>query len=241
MRIQQFDFSIDLLQAILWQYDNSTKIRTLIENKNTWYQENQEQFWQDWYTNVFNLQTANIFGLSVWSIILGIPMYINLVPDNDQPVFGFNESDGMGGFINDNENFENGNFSSSNNIITLTLEEQRLILRLKYYQLVSRGAIPEINNILRMLFAPYVDADVPAAAWVLDGLDMSMTYVFNFNVPNNFMYLFRTLDILPRPAGVLLKYIIMTDQVFGFNESDGVGGFINNNKNFENGNFPSES
>lgn len=62
--------NIDLKQCLLWQYQNSPALKSLILSKEQWYQTHQAQFWQDWYDNVFNLDTANDFGLSVWGQIL---------------------------------------------------------------------------------------------------------------------------------------------------------------------------
>lgn len=64
------DTSIDLKQCLLWQYNNSTTLKSLIQAKQDWYKENQEKFWNDWYTNIFNIDTANSFGLNVWGEIL---------------------------------------------------------------------------------------------------------------------------------------------------------------------------
>lgn len=61
---------IDLKQCLLWQYQNSAKLKSLILSKEAWYSANQAQFWQDWYDNIFNIDTANDFGLSVWGEIL---------------------------------------------------------------------------------------------------------------------------------------------------------------------------
>ena len=72
--IQEFDFSVDLLQAILWQYNNATSLQSLLNSEQAWVIENQTEFWENWLRDVFDLRTANEFGLSVWSIILGIPL-----------------------------------------------------------------------------------------------------------------------------------------------------------------------
>lgn len=91
MNIQDFNYSVNLLQSIIWQYDKATNIIGLINGKNNWYNVNQTQFWTNWYTDVFNLQTANLFGLSVWSIILNLPLFLLGAPEpDDAPIFGFN-------------------------------------------------------------------------------------------------------------------------------------------------------
>lgn len=243
--IQEFNYGVDLLQAILWQYDKADRLKLLLTEKSAWWFNNQSLFWNDWYDDVFNVQTANSFGLSVWSIILGIPFLVPLTPDpNDKPVFGFNDYDPtFPTLLNTYLNFTNSNFSNAGSSITLTLEEQRLIIKLRYYQLISRGSIESfvilqgdtyldfqlgINNILNNVFGVNAPAPYNDGAWVLDGLDMTMTYVFNFDVPLPFRQVLVGYDLLPRPAGVGLKYIVLTGSTFGFGAT---------NQNFGNGNY----
>lgn len=99
--IQEFDYSVNLLQSILWQYNDAENLVGLLNKKQSWYNTNQEQFWSDWYNNVFNLATANDFGCSVWGYILGLPLSFDSSPNFNQPIWGF------GPF---NQNFGNGNF-----------------------------------------------------------------------------------------------------------------------------------
>ncbi len=73
--IQEFDFSVNLLKAILWQYDGSPNLKGLLDEKDAWYISNQTEFWDNWITDVFDLRTANSFGLGVWSIILNESLY----------------------------------------------------------------------------------------------------------------------------------------------------------------------
>lgn len=86
--IEEFDFSVDVLRALLWRNDESTNLQALLQSKQNWYSTNHEQFWADWVTNVFNLNTANDFGLSVWALILGVPLNLIVAP-NVGPQWGF--------------------------------------------------------------------------------------------------------------------------------------------------------
>lgn len=213
MRIQDFDYSVDLLQSLLWQYNDATNIQYLIAQKEDWYNANQNQFWSDWYKNVFDLRTANDFGLSVWSIILNLPYFSSPDPDAiDKPLFGFGTY---------NENFNNGNFSNINQGIILPIEERRLVLQLRYFQLCTRGDILDINAFLNYLFGY-------GQVYALDGLNMTMRYIFNFDANDTFIYVLQLYDILPRPAAVGSTIINTTHPTFGF------GTFY---ENFENGNF----
>lgn len=212
--IQQIDYDIDLLQALLWQYNSAINLQAILEAKQAWYDENQTEFWSSWYDNVFNLETADQFGLIVWGIILGLQLYVNIPPPVSQPIWGF-------GGTNGDVNFDNGNFASTAEpAYLLPVATQRLALQLRYFQLTSAGTVPEINRMLKALFPS-------GQAWLQDNLNMSQTYIFNFALTFDQRYLFNNYDILPRPAGVASDYSDNTLTYFGFNSFD---------NNFDNGN-----
>lgn len=231
MNIELFDFSVNVLQTLIWQYGNTTALKSLLESKQSWYDENQTQFWTDWYNNVFNLQTADVFGVSVWSIILNIPLFLAPNPDVDRPLWGFN--DFTAGPINTFFNFNNGNFVSDNNVITLSLEEQRLVLKLRYFQLTSRGDIVTTNQQLNEAFQACYGAG--NTCYILDGLRMFIVAVFTFNVPQNMRQVLVDYNLIPRSAGVGIEYRVLTDPIWGFN--DFTAGPINSYLNYENCGF----
>jgi Protein of unknown function (DUF2612) len=212
--IQQFDFSVGLLRAILWQYNEATNLQGLIEAKGIWYEANQTAFWESWLVNVFDLRTANDFGLSVWSVILGLPLYVNPVP-NLGDIFGFDDQTGF--------NLDNGIFGDLNTY-QLPTATKRLALQLRYFQLTGSGTVPEINRMLA-----YVFKDL-GRAWLEDYHDMTQAYIFSFPVTADLQYLFNNYDILPRPAGVSSQWIDATLTYFGFAAGD---------YNFDNGVFGS--
>ncbi len=78
MKILNRDWIIDLQKTILWQYDKSSKLISLINQKQAWYKRNVTDFITNFFINVFNLKTANDFGLSVWGKILNFPRQIFL-------------------------------------------------------------------------------------------------------------------------------------------------------------------
>ena len=214
--IQLFDFSINLLQAILWQYNDAVNLQAILAQKNSWYVANQQDFWNEWVQNVFNLATADQFGLTVWSVILGLPLYVNAPYNPGAPTWGY-------GGPNGDVNFDNGNFNdNSGSSFFLPVNTQRIALQLRYFQLVSSGTVPEINRALAYVFANYGNV------YVHDNHDMTQMYVFNFPVTWDLAYLFNNYDILPRPAGVSSSVLDATLVYFGFNDF---------NDNFDNGNF----
>jgi Protein of unknown function (DUF2612) len=210
MKIQEFDYSVDLLQTILWQYDQATSFVSLIKSKQNWYNVNFTQFWADWYNNVFNLLTANKFGLTVWSIILNVPPYLIASPeDPDKPIWGFNAYDPtFPDLENTYLNFQNGNFSLYGTVISLTVEEQRFLLRLRYFQLSTRADVTDINQFLAYLLASS-NIGYTGVLYMLDNLDMTITYCFNTSFPTSLYTVLTTLGVLPRPAGVRVIYTFL--------------------------------
>lgn len=209
--IQRFDFSVDLLRAILWQYNDASGLQSILRDKSGWYEENQKSFWENWTRDVFDLTTANDFGCAVWGVILGLPLSIGLPGSGSAPVWGLGP---------DNQNFENGPFGRlSSGAANLTLEHKRMLLRLRYFQLISDGSAPYANFVLQQVFGQ---------GYVLDNLDMTITYVFQEPLPFEVLTMLEEFDLLPRPAGVDINITYLTDKVFGFGP---------NNQNFENGQF----
>lgn len=210
--IQAIDLSADILRPLLWQHNRAVSLRSLLDQKKAWVDANNAGFWTDWYNDVFNLKTANAFGCQVWARILGI----RLAP----PPSG--DTGPRWGFGPDNENFDNAPFAEGGGV-TLTVEQQRLVLRLRWYQLTTRPSVLEINRILADVFSGM------GLVYVLDPLDMSsITYVFTFEPDANLVTVLRDYDLLPRPSTVGADYTTTAREEWGF------GPF---NKNFDNAPF----
>jgi hypothetical protein len=216
MNIQSFDYSINLLSVILWQYNEANNLQQLIQNDQNFYDENHVQFWTSWYTNVFNLQTANDFGLFVWSIILNIPIQSTSINPVTQDIFGF------GQFKN---NFNNGNFYNDGSSSGFSTEERRLILKLRYYHLVANGAIPNTNKFLNFAFQGFGNC------YIVDNLDMTVSCFFDFPITYKLLNFIKQYDLIPRCTGVRMKFFSTLQNIFGFGEF---------RKNFNNGNFIGE-
>lgn len=237
--IQEFNYSVNLLKSVLWQYNEAPNLLSLLTQKQEWYDLNQSEFWSSWFNDVFNLQTANLFGLAVWSIILNVPFYVPYEPEpNDKPIWGFNDNSLYPTLENTYVNFFGGNFSSRGDLVTLTEEQQRFLLRLTYYKLITRGEVGDINRFLDYLVSTS-NIGFTGKMWALDGLNMSMRYVFSTSdFPANLLDELIRLDILPRPAGVLIDEIIIGYGVtWGFNNNDNYPTLENVYTNFEQGNF----
>ena len=184
--IQEFDYSANLLRVIPWQYENAERLIGWLQNKQDNFDLNSDQFWSDWYTNVFNLDTANEFGISIWSKILDVPLFIG---EGEPPGSNW----GFGPF---RKNYNNGNFSSNDQAQNLTTDQKRRILKVRYIQLISRATIPDINFAMNAGWGDIV------SSYCLDNENMSITYFFESTPPPWILYAINTLQILPRPSAV---------------------------------------
>ena len=210
---QDLDLNVNLLRSILWQYENADKLKALVLGQQEWINENHTKFWNDWIRDVFNLKTANAFGLAVWARILNVSLTIEREQNIDD-VFGFGEH---------HENFENGGFGvAAGAIDNVSVEQARKMLLARYFTLTYAPTVPNINMILEVLFGE-------GAVYVVDSLDMKYsTYTFNGEPDYRTRELLKNVDFLPRPAAVGVDFTILPDDAFGFGE---------HHLNFENGGF----
>jgi len=210
-----YDCNLDILKSIDWQRGSADKLNKLLKLKQDWYNTNYCEFWSNWKKDVFDLQTANEFGLSVWSIILDVPLFDNVQKSRDDyPAIYFGSS---------RKNFNHGNFGQNASAVdSLTTEQKRIMLQLKIFILSMRSSTYEINNRLSQLFGY-------RQVYILDNLNMSYTYIINDPTLISFIDIIYKYDLLPRPNCVSINYTIGSDStpyLFG-----------DKRKNFSHGNF----
>lgn len=214
--VQEFDPSVNVMPSILWQYENAPKFVALIAAQQSWINENQGKFWQDWFRDVFDVDTANSFGLSVWARILEVPLFVETQPTTGNNSFGFGVN---------RKNFGNGNFGRNRDgQIGLTIEQQRIVIKLRMAQLITRPTAYYINEVLDAVI------NTPNRhVYAYDTLDMKfITYVFDYQPDSQLQFLLRNYDLLPRPSGVGTDWIVASRDAWGFGP---------NRLNFNNGTF----
>ena len=211
--MERLDFHVNLMRAVLWQYEGAPRFKALIQGEQDWINQAHEHFWSTWVRDVFNLKTANDFGLNVWARLLDVPLTIYR-ERQVQDVFGFGSN---------HQNFGHGGFGRARGReLEVTVEQARKILLLRWFQLTSRPTIGNINQALAVVFGDDV-------AYIQDNLDMSHTFFMFTQRPDyQTIDLLKHTDLLPRPAGVGSAFAVMPRAGFGF----GV-----NHLNFGNGNF----
>lgn len=207
-------YQLDLMRSILWQYENTNTAR-LVERMQKIADALHGEFFENWESDVFNLKTANSFGLSLWAEILDEPLKIQ-INQIDDDTFGF------GTELNNHANFGNGGFQIVfEGLEGISEEHARKVLISKWFILTEAPTIPNINKLLAFLFDG-------ASVFIVDGLNMTATYIFETTPGYRMRWLITNREFLPRPAGVKTSNLIIAPLGFGFGE---------NHLNFENGGF----
>lgn len=181
--------TFDVWKTIIAQYANSAILTRLIENMDS-YLDPTVNF-ENFYDLVFNVQTAQGHGLNVWGRIVGVSRVLS-VPLSDE-YLGFQEA------LPGSQPFNQAPFFSgqqiSNNFI-LTDSAYRTLIFVKALANICDGSIPAINQILLNLFPNRGNC------YVVDGLDMTMQYKFDFALTPVELAIIAQSGALPKSTGV---------------------------------------
>lgn len=182
-KVYDIDTNIDLRYCYLWQYGKAESLTSLMSQKEQWYNNNVTGFWDNFYTNIFNLQTANSFGLNLWGSLLNVvrPTYENngqtIVFTDDQYrilLLGQLMLQNSNGSIHDFNNYLNFIFPNKPVfVIPYLTMEIRLVF---YYQPdVEELAIIQASNFLPLPAGVEVNYAIipPDTTFGFDGQEMS--------------------------------------------------------------------
>lgn len=188
----------DYQQTVLSQYANSPRLLTILEGWNQAF--DPSSLIDLWYERVWNLSTAQGYGLDVWGRIVGVSRVLTVASDK---YLGFSEANDL-----TEEGFNNAPFYSGTSVTSnyrLSDDAFRQLINAKAMANITDGSVTSINAILMALFAGQGDA------WVEDNGDMTMTYVFDFVPTAVQVSIIQNSGVLPRPAGVGVSYQIKSD------------------------------
>jgi hypothetical protein len=182
----------DVWATIISQYGNSPRLTQLIESFNA--AMDPTEFMDSFYDLIWNVATAQGYGLDVWGRIVGVSRTLK-VPGAAE-YLGFNEAG------NSWTGFGQGAFYSgggiSENVVLADTDYRQLILA-KAAGNISDGSIPALNAILMNLFRARGDC------YVADGLNMTMAYTFSFPLNPIELAIVETTGVLPNPCGVVIN------------------------------------
>ena len=181
---------IDVEQTIISQYGNSATITQLVRNMDQ-YLDPRADF-DTFYSYVWNVETAQDFGLDIWGRIVGVDRTLNVPADTPNP----------------------GHFAFTPGVVTLTDSQYRTVILVKALANITDCTARSLNQLLSNLFAGR------GRCYVLDTGAMSMRFTFEFFL-QPFEYVIITQSgVAPRPAGVLANVLqVDPSQTFGFAEA----------------------
>lgn len=194
----------NLRQVILWQYETATQLIGVVDLMQAGYDRLELDFWENWYWDVFNIDTANDFGLGLWSKILGVKVSVDFEAQADKEAWGVGPN---------RRNFSpQTNFGSRDGgTVSLTTEQKRMVIRARYFQLTNRPTLDNINEFLKRYFWRG-----DSRVWVHDPQDMGLIlYTFQYQPDGNLSFLLENMDILPRPACVGTGVRIISKTAWG--------------------------
>lgn len=144
------------------------------------------------YNTVWNVATAQGFGLDIWGRIVNIPRTVDLLPPADY--LGFEEASPTS-FPFNQQPFYTGSQVSTRQY-QLTDDAYRVLIMTKALANISTFTAPSVNALLRYLFAGR------GTCYVLELGAMQVQYVFNFALQPWESSVLQTPSLMPRPAGV---------------------------------------
>ncbi len=200
---------IDVEETIISQYGNSATITQLIRNMNG-YLDPRGDF-DDFFNFVWNVDTAQGFGLNIWGQIVNIGRSLTI--SNAPDYFGF--SDALPGSYPFGEQpfYDGTGAATGTSTYLLGDDAYRQLILVKALANISRTTAPAINQLLQNLFA------TRGRCYVNDMGNMSLRYVFEFALtPYEFAIVTQS-GAIPRPAGVGAIIINTNTPVFGFSEA----------------------
>lgn len=181
--------NFDFTATIISQYANSPTIVQLIRNMNTYINPNTN--FDDFYTYVWNVETAQGFGLDILGRIVNIGRALEI--SEDDSTFGFTEG-GPDYQPFGQAPFYNGPPDTST--FLLSDAAYRTLILMKALLNISNSSAASINQLLKNLFQHR------GQCYVRDDGDMQITFVFKFTLlPFERAILTRS-NAIPKPAAV---------------------------------------
>ena len=198
---------INLEETIIAQYANSPIILALLNNMNSYIDPSTNL--TNLYNMIWDVGTAQGYGLDVWGRIVGVNRAINM-PLTTTNFIGFREGSVW-------QPFGQAPFWSgvSGSVYLLSDSVFRTLILMKALANISRCSAQNINKILTTLFGS------GGKCYALDRGNMAMLLLFEFSLDLGSLLVMTQSGAIPRPAGVQAYLIsgFSPPSGFGFNGS----------------------
>ena len=194
-------------QTIVSQYANSPTLTRLIEDMDAYI--DPEADIHAFYDYVYNVETAQSWGLDIWGRIVNVGRVLTIPSSPDQ--IGFNGSSG----VPFNQAPFNGGIPSTQNF-SLSDDAYRTLILVKALANISDSSAASFNRLLQNLFAGR------GRCYVVDTGGMAIRYVFEFALLPYEIAIITNSSVFPRPAGVRGFVVeVNAETTFGFNGGSG--------------------
>lgn len=194
-------------QTIISQYANSPTLVRLIKDMNQWIEPATD--FDNFYNFVWNVDTAQGFGLDIWGRIVNISRTLQIPQAPNW--FGFEEGLPTS-FPFNQEPFYPSTPPATQSYI-LSDDAYRQLILVKALANISATTAPAINRLLQELFAD------SGRAYVIDLGGMQMRYVFEFLLTPVQFAIITNSGALPHGAGVTISILQTPVPCFGFAEA----------------------
>lgn len=189
--ISAIAISPNIDQTLISQYAQSPVLTELIDNLAEYF--DQSANWNNFYQYVWNIDTAQAWGLDFWGKILGVSRYLEI------PVTAeYLGLDGSGatasGYPFDVGVFYDG--ATSTQTYALSDAAYRTLLYAKAFANICRTSIPVLNQLMRLLFPGFGDT------YCLDSGNMAMTYYLGWAPTAIQLAIVEQSGAVPHPTGV---------------------------------------
>ena len=200
-------YNID--DTILSQYSASPRIKSLLRGFNELIKPDADV--DLFYNNVFNILTAQGYGLDVWGEIIGIGRTFNVRDDNTASLYlGFEGSEQD---VFDSSPFYNTGTGAGT--VTLSDNAYRELLLIKQAANISRTDACTITTLLERLYRNRGEF------YALETGIMKLRYIFEFYLEPFEEVLIQRRELPPKPAGVTYQILqVKTSETFGFEGSE---------------------
>jgi hypothetical protein len=188
--------ALDYWRTIISQYANSPTLTQLIQNFDECVDQTINM--SNFFDFIWNVDTAQGYGLDVWGRIVGVSRVLHIVSDTSL-YFGFDEATTLSAFGFNQQPFFSGSLLTSN--FNLSDDAFRILIFAKALANISDGSVKAINQLLINLFPNRGNC------YVRDNLDMTMNYVFEFVLTPVEQAILGQSNVLPKPVGVLATII----------------------------------
>ena len=186
--------------TVMAQYANSTKLRSLIDTFNLAVEA--EGFIDSFYDLVWNIDTADTYGLDVWGKIVVVSRLLTV--EENRIYFGFGEASSIPVLVDDPQPFNQAPFyngSQATSTISLSNDAYRKLIMMKAMANITNCTIPNINRMLVYMFGD------SGRCYVRNDGGMEMSYVFEFLLSTVELAIVQNSGALPSPAGVTVNIV----------------------------------